>query len=70
MSITAKYRGFLARQNSAVIRNALNATKDVGSVWYGPDNVGSRRPRAASRLPFLPPRYAIPWGDQHHSCGP
>ncbi|KAF8556149.1 glycoside hydrolase family 76 protein [Imleria badia] len=40
-SITAKYRGFLALQNSAVIRNALNATDDVGSVWFAPDNGGS-----------------------------
>ncbi|KAF8550204.1 Six-hairpin glycosidase [Imleria badia] len=40
-SITAKYRDFLALQNSAVIRNALNATNDVGSVWYALENGGS-----------------------------
>ncbi|KAF8556147.1 glycoside hydrolase family 76 protein [Imleria badia] len=39
--IAAKYRGFLALQNSAVIRNALNTTNDVGSVWYALDNGGS-----------------------------
>lgn len=41
-SITAKYRDFLMLQSSAVCHNALDATDDVGSVWYAPDNGGSQ----------------------------
>lgn len=33
-SITAKYSAFLGSQYTAVNRDAVNATDDVGSVWY------------------------------------
>ncbi|KAG8213667.1 glycoside hydrolase family 76 protein [Butyriboletus roseoflavus] len=41
-SIAAKYSGFLGSQYEAVCRNALQATDDVGSVWYAPDEGGSQ----------------------------
>ena len=40
-SIADKYRNFLGVQNEAVHQNALNATVDVGSVWYAPNEGGS-----------------------------
>lgn len=40
-SITAKYSQFLWSQYTAVYCNALNATHDVGSVWYAPNQGGS-----------------------------
>jgi len=40
-SITAKYSAFLGSQYAAVYRHAMNATHDVGSVWYAPNQGGS-----------------------------
>lgn len=40
-SITAKYSDFLTSQHVAVHDNAMNATADVGSVWYAPNEGGS-----------------------------
>ena len=77
-SITAKYRGFLALQNLAVHRNALNAADDVGSVWYAPNTAGSERgPQAsASDLEVVISVSqgmlcrAFDWVDQHYSRDP
>lgn len=41
LSITNKYSDFLGSQYAAVYHNALNATYDVGSVWYARDQGGS-----------------------------
>ena len=40
-SIEDKYHNFLGTQNGAIHQNALNATVDVGSVWYAPNEGGS-----------------------------
>lgn len=40
-SITNKYTDFLGSQYAAVHHNALNVVKDVGSVWYAPNEGGS-----------------------------
>lgn len=36
-----KYSAFLGTQAAAVMENAMNATDDVGSVWYAPNQGGS-----------------------------
>ncbi|KAJ7057708.1 glycoside hydrolase family 76 protein [Mycena amicta] len=38
---TAKYTHFLGAQSAAVKRFATNASLDIGSVWYAPDEGGS-----------------------------
>ncbi|KAJ7466920.1 glycoside hydrolase family 76 protein [Mycena latifolia] len=38
---TAKYGPFLGAQSAAVLRYATNASLDIGSVWYAPNEGGS-----------------------------
>ncbi|KAF4567449.1 hydrolase 76 protein [Pleurotus pulmonarius] len=40
-SRTAKYAAFLGSQSSGVLHFGTSASKDVGSVWYAPDQGGS-----------------------------
>ncbi|KAH7914139.1 glycoside hydrolase family 76 protein [Hygrophoropsis aurantiaca] len=48
-SRTSKFSSFLGSQYSAVIHYGMNASHDVGSVWYAPDNGGSQwQPEASA----------------------
>ena len=75
-SITGKYSNFLGSQYAAVCRNALNASHDVGSVWYAPDQGGSLfGPQAsASGLEAVISAAKVcrtfDQGDQNDSCDP